>query len=360
VLDQEREKSFKLDTSKTFKLNAGTNGVYRVAYSPERLEKLGAEAAKADGVLKREDRVGLISDAFTLAKSGNGKTSGALSLQLAIGPIEEYLTQSMASANLATLASVWYEQPEAIRKGINAVRAEIYGPLAKSLTFEFSESDSPDRKQLRAVVIAAAAAGEDAWTLSEVKRRFEASVFNGDDSAIHPDLLRTVYTNAAKHGGEKEYEAILAIYNKPPTPTHKIAAHLALCSSPDEKLLQRTFDWTLSDVKAQDYMYTWAGLAGNAHGRRLVWVNTKKSLDFVTKKLDGSFGMANIVKYAISSLTTVADAQDVEAFFKDKSTSKYDMALAQALESVRGSAAWLERDSKDVADWLASKGYLKQ
>lgn len=107
-------------------------------------------------------------------------------------------------------------------------------------------------------------------------------------------------------------------------------------------------------------MYTWAGLSANAHGRHLVWENTKKHFDVVAKRLENSFGMGNVVKYAISSLTTSKDADDVEAFFKGKSTSKFDMALAQALESVRGNAAWLERDSKDVADWLGEKGYLKQ
>jgi aminopeptidase 2 len=40
---------------------------------------------------------------------------------------------------------------------------------------------------------------------------------------------------------------VLAVYRKPPTPTHKIAAHLALCATQDPKLIQRTIDFTFTD-----------------------------------------------------------------------------------------------------------------
>ena len=51
-----------------------------MAYTPERLTKLGEEAAKETSVFSTEDRMGLVSDAVVLAKSGYAKTSGAFSL----------------------------------------------------------------------------------------------------------------------------------------------------------------------------------------------------------------------------------------------------------------------------------------
>ena len=52
----------------------------RVNYTPERLTKLGEEASKPNSILSTEDRMGLVSDAMVLAKSGHSKTSSALSL----------------------------------------------------------------------------------------------------------------------------------------------------------------------------------------------------------------------------------------------------------------------------------------
>lgn len=63
-----------------FKLNAGHSGIYRVAYTPERLEKLGEVARKRPGVLSVEDRAGLVADCGALCSSGYSKTTGLLNL----------------------------------------------------------------------------------------------------------------------------------------------------------------------------------------------------------------------------------------------------------------------------------------
>lgn len=98
VLDA-REKTFAVDTTKPFKLNANTVGVCeyntypirqrffadrvcvdRVLYTPERLATIAQDAAKADSVYSVEDRIGLVHDAMALSKSGFAELSSALTL----------------------------------------------------------------------------------------------------------------------------------------------------------------------------------------------------------------------------------------------------------------------------------------
>jgi aminopeptidase 2 len=68
-------------------------------------------------------------------------------------------------------------------------------------------------------------------------------------------------------------------------------------------------------------------------------------------------------------LSTKEDVESIEAFFKDKDTSKYNMALAQMLETIRTRVAFIEvraycrtsistdicfqRSFNDLNDWLA-------
>jgi hypothetical protein len=54
----------------------------RVLYTPERMVKIAAEAAKPDGVsvLSLNDRIGLVHDAMALSKAGLAKLSSALTL----------------------------------------------------------------------------------------------------------------------------------------------------------------------------------------------------------------------------------------------------------------------------------------
>jgi len=47
------------------------------------------------------------------------------------------------------------------------------------------------------------------------------------------------------------------------------------------------------------------------------------------------------------------DYEAIEAFYKDKDTSKYKLALAQALDSIRARAAYVQRSAEDLKGWQA-------
>ncbi|KAJ7276649.1 hypothetical protein C8J57DRAFT_1223380 [Mycena rebaudengoi] len=63
---EEREKTILLDTSRSFKLNSGTVGVYRALYTPTRLSEIASDAARDESVFSKDNRIGLISDSATL------------------------------------------------------------------------------------------------------------------------------------------------------------------------------------------------------------------------------------------------------------------------------------------------------
>lgn len=244
--------------SDSFKLNADSIGVYRVAYRPERLAKLGEQAS----TFSVEDRVGLVSDAATLARAGYSKTSGSLALINALGATEtEYLPWSQINTALAKLSSAWWEQPEATRKAIDKLRAKLVKPIIDRMGYEHGPNDAPDVQELRTLAVSAGAAAEDPDVLAELKRRFQPFLEKGDDSLIPADLQRAIFTNCVKHGGKAEWEKILEVYNKPPNPSTKVDAMASLCATQDAALLDRTFamigDGT---VKDQDvYMFFVSG-----------------------------------------------------------------------------------------------------
>lgn len=106
----EREQFFKIDTSKPFKLNAGTTGVCesririishneahiptdRVLYEPDRLAKIAEEAAKDNSIFTLNDRLGLVYDSVALSKAGLAKVSSALTLIDILGKNEKECKQ---------------------------------------------------------------------------------------------------------------------------------------------------------------------------------------------------------------------------------------------------------------------------
>jgi aminopeptidase 2 len=79
------------ETNGFYKLNTNHSGIYRVAYTPERLEKLGSFARTHPGVLTVEDRTGLVADTGALCQSGYSKTTGLLNLISGWKDEEEYV-----------------------------------------------------------------------------------------------------------------------------------------------------------------------------------------------------------------------------------------------------------------------------
>jgi aminopeptidase 2 len=251
----ERSMTYDVGKAGAFKLNAETVGVYRVAYSPERLTKLGQEASS----FSVEDRVGLVSDATTLARAGYSKTSGSLNLVKALGSTEtEFLPWSQIATALSKLAGAWWEEPEEVRKAIDKLRIKLFRPLVDKLGYEHGPNDAPDVKELRELAVSTAAVAEDPEVLAELKKRFKPFLENNDDSQIPPDLQRSIYLNNTRHGGLAEYEKMLKAYNKPPNPSTKVDAMYALCATRQNDLIDRTFKM-LDDgsVKDQD-MYIFA------------------------------------------------------------------------------------------------------
>ncbi|KAK7463560.1 Aminopeptidase 2 mitochondrial [Stygiomarasmius scandens] len=350
ILDT-REKEFHLDTSKPFKINAGTNGVYRVLYTSDRLSKIAAEVAKPNSVFSLEDRMGLINDSMALSKAALTKLSGALTLIDALRQEEEYLVWNGISGNLGNVAAIWLDNAEVFDL-LNEFRRSLFGPIVKKLGYEYPASDSPDTTQLRTCAIGASAVAEDMTVVNELKSRFDHYLKTGDDSKIPADLQRITYRVAVKYGGRDEYNAVKAIFEKAPTPTARIAAILALGQAQDGELLKETFNITLRGARDQDVIYFFRGLGSNRKSKMMLVEFFKQNYDELYKRFENTFMFKYFVEDAFGGLSTEKDLQETIEYFKDKDVTRYKMALNQTLDGIRARIAYLKHSTSDIETWL--------
>ncbi|THH11180.1 hypothetical protein EW146_g8133 [Bondarzewia mesenterica] len=385
VLDV-REETFKVDTGKPFKLNADTTGVYRVLYTPERLEAIAVEAAREDSVFSLNDRIGLVHDAMALAKAGFLKVSAALTLVDILRKEKEWIVEIIMpgfavlvwdsmSENLSRVIDTWWENDTVIDK-LNAFRRELYAPIVERLGFEYSDKDDVDTSQLRTRAIEQAAAAEnpeyvplfllgpsvarydtepvpcDCRVIKELKNRFAQFVKTGDDSIIPADLLRVTFRTAVKYGGREEFDAVINFHDNAKTPSMRIAAMGAMGATPDPMLQEETMKFIMTKARDQDVVYFFTGLAANFKARKPLVQFFQDNYDALYKRFEGNFTLKYLVSTVFSGLSTENDRQSAEAFFEGKDISKYNQALAQALDSIKAKAAWIERSSSDIAEWL--------
>ncbi|KAG1778533.1 hypothetical protein EV702DRAFT_967778 [Suillus placidus] len=352
ILDT-REKTLAIDTSKPFKLNAGTYGVYRVLYSDERFAAIAKEAAKGDDVFSLNDRIGLVHDIMALSKAGFCKVSSALTIVDILHDEKEFLVWDSIARNIATLVLTWWEH-EAVVNDLDAFRRALFTPIVKRLGYEYSPSESVDISQLRTRAVGQAAVAGDSAVVEELKTRFAEYMRTQDDSRIAGDLFRTTILTAVKHGGREEYEFAKALYENPTTPPSKsISAVMAMCASQDEACIKDTFTYILSKARTQDIIYFINGLQTNFRTRRSCAQFFQNNYAELAKRFEGNFSFKDIVSSSFGNLTKEEDYQKIVDFFKDKDTSRYNLALSQTLESLRASSAWIKRSTSDIAEWLS-------
>lgn len=352
VLLTEREQIFKVDTSKPYKVNAGTTGVYRVLYEPKTVAKIAEESAKEKSVFSLNDRMGLVYDTVSLSKAGLADVSSALTLIDVLGKNEkEYLVWAGISDNLSTLVSTWWENEQVVDQ-LNALRRALFVPLVEKLGYEYSASDSADTTLLRTLSISGAAAARDPGVIKELQGRFEHFMKTGDDSRIPADLQRVTFSTVVRNGGAAEYDAIVGIHDKPKTPTARVAAIVAMGATRDPELLKRTFEFIKTKARDQDIVYYFRGLSVNTKMRHALVDYFKTEYETLVKRFGGNFTMQSLVSSSFNFLSTEKDLKETEEFFKDKDTSKYNLALAQSLDSIRARIQWLARSTADLEGWL--------
>ncbi|KAI0695406.1 peptidase family M1-domain-containing protein [Cerioporus squamosus] len=334
LLLDEREKFIPLDTSKPFKLNADTTGFYATQYSAERLVKLGEQAAAKDSPFSLTDRIGLVSDALALAKAGYTPVSSALGLINALREEKEHLVWGAIASNLSTIVSTWWENPHVVGM-LNAFRRELFVPLVKKYGFDYSESDSYDVQQLRTTAIEQAADADDPWVVDELRSRFDHLLKTGDDSKIPSDLTSITFKIAVRKG---------------------LSAMRAMGATQDLSLAEETFKFILEDARDQDTFYYAGGLMRNFATRRFLAEKFKEHLAAFEKRYAGAFTiLIRWVETSFMGLASEKDYEETAAFFKDKDTSKYDMALNQALDSIKSRAAWVKRSTDELTKWLEQR-----
>ncbi|PFH52379.1 hypothetical protein AMATHDRAFT_140150 [Amanita thiersii Skay4041] len=359
---KDREMTIPLDTSKPFKLNAGTTGVYRVLYASETLEKIGREAVKVNSCFSLNDRIGLVHDAMALSKAGLATLSSTLTLIENFKNEREYLVWSGISDTVSGIISIWWEYPHIVEK-LNTFRRVLFVPLVERLGYEYKEGESADTTMLRTCVITQAALAGDPGqadlmfcrVVDELRSRFTHYLETGDDSKIPADLQRITFRTAVKHGGMAEYEAVQKIHDKPKTPTARMAAILAMSATDNPQLIQSTFKFIMEKSRDQDVVYFFRGLEANFKARRALARFFMDEYENLYKRFESNFTLSFLVTLSLSSFTTKKDYNEIEEFFKGKDRSKYDLSLGQALDGIRAKTAFIERATGELEGWISSR-----
>ncbi|CCH58812.1 hypothetical protein TBLA_0A10340 [Henningerozyma blattae CBS 6284] len=356
VLD-ERSKTVTVKDLDFFKANGDQSGIYITSYSDERWAKLSKQA----DLLSVEDRTGLVADVKALSSSGYTSTENFLSLISQWNDEKSFVVWEQIINSLSALKTTWAFESDEVKDALNAFTRKLVSKKVKELGWDFeakSESESFSTQRLKVSMFATACAAREPAVEKAALDMF-AKYTAGDKKAIPALIKPAVFSAAAREGSVENYEKLLKIFKNPVSTDEKLSALRCLGRFKDAKLLERTLG-LLSDgtVLNQDIYIPMQGMRTHKEGIEALWAWIKVNWDDIVKRLPPGLSMlGSVIIIGTSGYTTFEAKNDIEKFFKDKSTKGFDQSLAQSLDTITSKAQWVSRDRDVVLKYLKDNGY---
>ena len=333
-------------TTKWVKLNAGQSGLYRVAYSPRMWDRV-TDAVRA-GEIPEIDRIGLLDDAFALARAGYVSIWSALGLLDAHRNERETYVWAMLAGKLNGVASlVRDEDPEAM---LAEYARKFFKPLVERVGWDKKPGEGNLEAILRGVALSNLGAYGDEEIIAEARKRLDAFIASG---TLDPDIRQTVYTIVAQNATDEDFEKLMKVYDSTDMHEEKVRVLRAIAHVRRPELIRRVLNLSLSlKVRSQDTPIVLSVMAGNDSARRTEWEFIMENWGTLLTRGGGLGWISRVVRGVTEGFKDRSDLARVEAFFKTHSMPGLDRAMQISLQMIKSNMKWLNRNLRDVESWL--------
>ena len=333
-----------------FKVNPGQAGFYRVRYSEEELDRLKSPIRSL--TLPAQDRLGLQSDAYALAKAGHIPATAFLNLAEAYSNETDASVAGDLAASLNALDNLLSD--EDFYAAYQAFGRNIYIPIGERIGWDVGDGEGHRDALLRSTALAQLGRFGDVDTLAEARARFDAYV--EESSRLPADLRSATFSMAAQTGDHDLYDRMWELEKAASLQEEKMRLVGALTGFTDRKLLQETLDRSLNDehVRSQDTIRVVVSVASNRHGRELAWEFLKDNWDEFDRRYgEGGFGIMRLVSIG-SLFTTEEMRQEVWEFFQSHPAPAAERTILQGQERMNVNIAWLAKNRDELGQWLVA------
>lgn len=330
------------------KVNPGQTGFYRVRYSADLLSRL--TRAVGDKNLSATDSLGILDDAFSLARSGDVSTSSVLKMLPSYRAWKDYNVWLTVSGILGSIENLI--EDDAAKERFYRYARWLLGPVWDDRGWTSQGTDSHSDTLLRSLVIGRLGHLGDQGVVEEAKARFKGFLSGKE---LSPNLRGVVFGIAAEHGGPREWGSLKKLYKGTGLQEEKVRVLRALTRFRDLATVKEVLRFSLSgQVRAQDAYVILAGFGSNAKARELSWKFIKSHWKKIAAMYrSGSVGLlGHILEGSTAAFSEAGELKDVEAFFRGHPVPGTERTRRQALELIRANIAWKKRDQRALRECL--------
>ncbi len=329
--------------------NAGAQGYYRTAYSPEALRAL---APRIEEALTPPERLSLAGDEWALVRAG--RHTAADYLTLASGFAHEHTNGVLSNVadRLDFIAD--YLTDAGSRPRFQGFVRSLFGPLFQEIGFTSTTVDSDERRALRATLIATmGTTGEDEQVAAAARAALDRALAGGPP--LDATLSRSIIAVAAARGDRALFDALLAASEGATSPDERYRYLYALAEFRDPALIDRALEYSLtSKLRSQDTSAYFARFFASEGARPRAWAFLKQHWAELEPKLT-IFGGDTTVTGALSSFCDAAARDDIKAFFAQHPLPAAARTLNQTIERINNCVALRSAQTPVVTSWLAAR-----
>jgi len=328
--------------------NAGAQGYYRTAYSPDMLRAL---APRIEETLTAPERLSLAGDEWALVRAG--RHSAADYLTLASGFAREHTDGVLNNVTERLDFIDEYFTDANSRPRFQRFVRSLFDPLFQEIGFTSTPVDSDERRALRATLIATlGTTGADDAVAATARAALDRSLSGGP--ALDATLSRSIIAVAAQHGDRALFDALLAASERASSPEDRYRYLYALADFRDPALIDRALDYALTPkLRSQDTAGYLSRFLGEEAARACAWAFLKQHGAELEPKIT-IFGGDTAITGALSSFCDREARDDISAFFRQHPLPAAARTLSQTLERIDNCAALRTAQTPVVTDWLAA------
>ena len=329
-----------------FFANAGGKGYYRTAYTPA---EYSAIASHIESSLTPSERIILIGDEWAQVRADKANVGDYMNL---VASVKDDPSSEVVGAAIGGLSVVDMRiaATEAEKSELDSWIRQNFEP-AYSRLGPPSENDSPDKRQLRALLFATLGDAKDQEILTEARQISDKYLANPD--SVDPNLAQTALQITALNGDTQLFDKLQHISQTSTNPEIQIGALRLLAMFEKPELARRALEYAVSDkVRNQDAAIQLAISLSTDKNRELAWNFIRTHWDEVKKEFTPELGAA--IVGATSSFCSAEARDDVSQFFSTHKVPDADQALKHAIERINGCVELRHLQEPQLKAWLSS------
>ncbi len=326
--------------------NAGAEGYYRTAYSPEALRGL---TPRIQEVLTAPERLSLSGDEWALVRAG--RHSAADFLRLTSGFALEHTNGVLSSVTdrLDTIGE-YLTTPDTRPQFQQFVRTQ-FSPLFQEIGFTSTAVDSDERRALRATLIhTLGSTGADPQVARPARAVLDRALSGG--TPLDPTLATSIVDVAAQSGDTSLFDALLASFERATSPDERYRYLYGLAQFRDPALIDRGLALSVTPtIRRQDTAAFLARFFDEESARGRAWSFLKAHWSELEPNVTIFGGDTRIIG-SLGNFCEASARDDIASFFRQHPLPAAARTLTQTIERIENCIAFRSSQTPTVTAFL--------